>query len=68
MINWKKKNARFGKYPSCDLLNCALRLLIEDKPDAAFKEIVHAITKANGYFYDNLKEEIVKRMNWEGIK
>lgn len=29
MFNIKKKNAKFGRYPSCDMLNNALRFLLE---------------------------------------
>ena len=48
----KKRNAYFGRYPSCDLCNNALRFILDGKPDVAFKEIAQAILKADGYFHD----------------
>lgn len=50
----KKKNALFGRYPSCDLLNNALRFIRDGKVDVAGEEIVRAIQKADGYFYEDL--------------
>lgn len=50
----KKKNALFGRYPSCDMLNHALFLIKEDKIDIACEEIVFAIDKAGGYFHSDL--------------
>ena len=61
---FKEKNARFGRYPSCDLCNNALRFLLENKPDVAFGEIVLAITKAGGYFHKDLEERIKEKMGW----
>lgn len=52
-MNVKKKNALFGRYPSCDLLNNALRFLREGKTDVAIEEIIFAIEKAGGYFHDD---------------
>ena len=65
MLRTKKKNARFGRYPSCDLLNSALRYLVDDNKEGAFREIVNAIIKAGGYFYDDVAEEIKFRF---GVK
>ena len=45
-------------YPECDHLNLALRFLLK-KPEEnklAIEEIYFAIGKANGYFYDDVKE------------
>ena len=53
-MNTKKKNALFGRYPSCDMLNNALRFIYEGKIDAACSEIVFAIEKANGYFHEDI--------------
>lgn len=58
MIRIKKSNAIFGKYPCCDLLNQALRFILDDKPELAKDDIVHAIRKANGYFYDDVAERL----------
>ena len=63
-MNVKKKNALFGRYPSCDLLNNALRFIREGKIDTACAEIVFAIEKANGYFHKDIAptvEEIKNR-------
>ena len=66
MFTKKKKNARFGRYPSCDLCNNALRFLLEGKNDEAFKEIAHAISKAGGYFHDDIAEEVKEKLGWTG--
>ena len=54
-MNTKKKNAMFGRYPSCDMMNNALRFLYEGKTECAASEIVFAIEKADGYFHEDLK-------------
>ena len=58
MTRIKKANAIFGRYPCCDLLNQALRFLLDGKPDLAKDEIVHAICKASGYFYEDVAERL----------
>ena len=58
MVRIKKQNAIFGRYPCCDLLNCALRFLLDGKPEEAQKDIVHAISKAGGYFYKDVAERL----------
>lgn len=61
----KKKNSLFGRYPSCDMLNNALRFLREGKTDNAISEIVFAIDKADGYFHsDNLETVEKARRDW----
>ena len=55
---FKKKNNRFGKYPSCDMLNHAIRFLLDGKTEAAIIEIIYAIEKADGYFHEDLKKAI----------
>ncbi len=52
-MNIKKKNTLFGRYPSCDLLNNALRFLREGNTDEAIEEIIFAIEKAGGYFHED---------------
>lgn len=52
-MNVKKKNALFGRYPSCDLLNNALRFLRDENTDEAIEEIIFAIEKAGGYFHED---------------
>lgn len=64
---FKKKNARFGKYPSCDMLNNAIRFIRDGDTESALMEIICAIEKADGYFYEEVKPvvEEVKRRWWE---
>ena len=60
---FKKRNALFGRYPCCDLLNNALRFIFHDDElsknelDAA-SEIIFAIQKAGGYLHKDLKEQV----------
>ena len=57
-----RKRKAYGEYPACDHLNVALRYLLDnaDENRFAIEEIVFAITKANGYFYDNVKDLLTK--------
>lgn len=65
-MNIKKKNALFGRYPSCDLLNNALRFLREGETNAAIEEIIFAIEKAGGYFHeDNAQMVADEKKHWE---
>lgn len=64
MFTIKKKNARFGRYPSCDMANNALRFLLQDEPEKAFKEIAYAISKAGGYFHEDIAEAVKDKMGW----
>lgn len=52
-MNVKKKNSLFGRYPSCDMLNNALRFLRAGNTDCAIEEIIFAIEKADGYFHED---------------
>jgi hypothetical protein len=47
----KRINAWIGQYPSCDMLNNALRFIRYGNIDTACEEIVFAIEKADGYFH-----------------
>lgn len=60
----KKRNAYFGRYPSCDLCNNALRFILAGNPDMAFEEIAQAIMKADGYFHEDIAEEVKQKMGW----
>ena len=61
----KKRNALFGRYPSCDMLNNALRFIYDGKIDAACSEIVFAIEKAGGYFHEDVVPIVEKvRSYW----
>ncbi len=65
-MNIKKKNALFGKYPSCDMLNNALRSLRDGNIDCAIEEIIFAIEKADGYFYEyNVQMVKDAKKRWE---
>ena len=57
-----KKNKKFGTYPCCDHLNSALRHLLKDKitNKSAIDEICQAIYKADGYFYEDVANELAK--------
>ena len=58
----KYKRLRYGEYPACDHLNIALRKLLSraDENRGAIQEILFAITKSNGYFYDDVRDAIIK--------
>ena len=64
MLFTKKKNSKFGRYPSCDLLNNAIRFMFEGKYDTALKEVILAIRKADGYYYEDLKPKIKEFIGW----
>ena len=53
-MNVKKKNALFGRYPSCDMLNNAIRFINKGDIGSAVAEIVFAIEKADGYFHEDV--------------
>lgn len=50
----KNKNALFGRYPSCDMLNNALRFIRDGQIQTACEEIIIAIEKADGYFHKDI--------------
>lgn len=58
IVRIKKENAIFGRYPCCDLLNRALRFLLDGKTELAKDDIIHAIYKADGYFYKDVAERL----------
>lgn len=58
MVRIKKQNAIFGRYPCCDLLNRALRYMLDNDQVKATESIVLAIEKAGGYFYDDVAERL----------
>lgn len=60
LFNFKHRNdinARFAGYPSCDHLNIALNILLQNAEQnrVAIEEICWAIVKADGYFYEHVK-------------
>ena len=65
-MNIKKKNSLFGRYPSCDMLNNALRFLRAGNTDCAIEEIIFAIEKADGYFHeDNVQMVKDAKKQWK---
>lgn len=69
MIKWindKIITSRLSEYPACDHLNVAIRLLLSEtaEKETAIKEICYAISKSDGYFYDDIKEELKRRSIW----
>ena len=72
MLIFNRKSKYFGRYPACDFLNRALRLLLEHPQEnrEAIEEICHAISKAGGYFYDDVNQKLAdeKIGGWEAKK
>lgn len=62
-----KKSSKFGKYPSCDHLNNAIRFLQNGDTDNAMIEIIFAIDKADGYFHEDNTPivDAAKKAFWE---
>ena len=61
----KKKNAVFGRYPCCDMVNNAIRDILDGRPDDAVEELLRTIQKADGYLHEDLQvkvEEIHKQI------
>ena len=58
MYSTKKKNAKFGRYPSCDMVNNAIRYIISGDYDDAIDELYLAITKSEGYFHEDIIEKV----------
>lgn len=58
----KRNKKRLSTYPSMDYLNNALRYLLKNPAanEDAIKEICCAITKCEGYFHDDVAEDIIK--------
>lgn len=50
----KKRNAVFGRYPCCDLVNNAIRLILNGHSDEAIAELVTVIHKSDGYFHADI--------------
>lgn len=67
-MNIKKKNALFGRYPSCDMLNNALRFINQGNIGSACAEIVFAIEKADGYFHDDIAPIVETVKNCWGME
>ena len=60
---FRKKKDRIGQYPSCDMLNNAMRFLFEGDVDSnmkAIEEIMYAIIKAEGFLYESNFDNLVR--------
>lgn len=55
----KKKNAVFGRYPCCDLINNAMRSIINGNTDLAIEELLQVIWKADGYLHEDITEKVM---------
>lgn len=64
----KKKNAIWGRYPCCDLVNNAIRDILKGESDMAISELLTAIAKANGYVHKDIEEKASAANNraWAG--
>ena len=51
----KKKDAVFGRYPCCDLINNAIRFILDGKTDSAIEDLLQTIWKSGGYLHEDLK-------------
>ena len=61
----KKRNAVFGRYPCCDLVNNAIRFILNGKTDYAIEELMQALWKSDGYVHDDIvrqANEVHKRI------
>lgn len=56
----KRRNAVFGRYPCCDLVNNAIRHILHGENDSAIEELLQAIMKADGYVHEDLKNDVEK--------
>ena len=54
----KNRNSIFGGYPCCDMINNAIRFIIDGKTDEAIEELYQSILKANGYIHEDLADKI----------
>ena len=60
---FRKKKDRLGQYPSCNLLNNALRYLFQGDVTSnmlAIEEIMYAILKADGFFHESNFDNLVR--------
>lgn len=56
----KKRNALFGRYPCCDMVNNAIRHILNGQSDDAIEELLQTIWKANGYLHKDIEEDVWK--------
>ena len=53
----RKKNAIWGRYPCCDMVNNAIRLILDGQSDIAVAELLSAISKADGYVHEDIAQK-----------
>lgn len=56
----KKRNAMFGRYPCCDLVNNAIRFILNGKMDYAIEDLLQAIWKSDGYVHEDIVCQVNK--------
>lgn len=56
----KKRNSVFGRYPCCDLVNNAMRDILNGNNDYAIEELLQVIWKADGYLHEDLEDDVKK--------
>ena len=56
----KKRDAVFGRYPCCDMVNNAIRYILRGDKDSAVEELLQTIWKANGYLHEDLENDVQK--------
>ena len=56
----KRRNAVFGRYPCCDLVNNAIRHILRGDNDSAIEELLQVIWKADGYVHEDLENDVQK--------
>lgn len=56
----KKKNAVLGRYPCCDMVNNAIRHILNGHKEDAVEELLQVIWKANGYLHEDLENDVQK--------
>ena len=66
----KNKNAVFGRYPCCDLVNNAIRFIIDGKSDSAIEELLQAIWEADGYLHEDIadKADEIHNRIWDEMR
>lgn len=56
----KKRNSAFGRYPCCDMVNNAIRDILNGNNDSAVEELLQVIWKADGYLHKDLENDVKK--------
>lgn len=62
-MNIKNRNAIFGRYPCSDMVNNAIRLILEGKIDYAIEELLQTLWKADGYLHEDIKDKVNENHN-----